>query len=49
MKAGFVYIMASARNGTLYIRATVDLVKRVWEHCNGSAAGFTQSTAASFF
>ena len=41
MKAGFVYIMASGRNGTLYIGATSDLVKRTWEHRNGSVAGFT--------
>jgi len=42
MKPGYVYIMASARNGTLYIGATSDLVKRVWEHRNGSVPGFTR-------
>lgn len=42
MKAGFVYIMASGRNGTLYIGATSDLVKRAWEHRNGLVAGFTR-------
>ena len=41
MKCGFVYIIASGRNGTLYIGATSDLVKRVHEHRNGLAAGFT--------
>ena len=31
-----VYILASQRNGTLYIGVTSDLVKRGWQHrCNG--------------
>jgi putative endonuclease len=42
MKAGYVYIMASARNGTLYIGVASDLVKRVWQHRNGLVAGFTR-------
>lgn len=42
MKSGYVYIMASGRNGTLYIGATSDLVKRVWEHRNDVVAGFTR-------
>ncbi len=41
-KGGFVYIMASGRNGTLYIGVTADLVKRVWQHRNGTADGFTK-------
>jgi putative endonuclease len=41
MKAGFVYIMASRKNGTIYIGVTSDLVKRVWEHRNGVIPGFT--------
>ena len=41
MKAGFVYVMASAKNGTIYIGVTSDLVKRVYEHREGLIAGFT--------
>ena len=37
-----VYILASKRNGTLYIGVTSDLVKRTWEHKNGITGGFTQ-------
>jgi putative endonuclease len=42
MKAGYVYIMASARNGTLYLGSTSDLPKRIWEHRNGVVEGFTR-------
>ena len=42
VKPGFLYIMASRRNGTLYIGATSDLAKRGWEHRNGVVAGFTR-------
>ena len=41
-KPGFVYIMASGRNGTIYLGVTSDLLKRVWEHRNGVVAGFTK-------
>ena len=37
-----VYIMASRRNGTLYVGVTSALVKRVWEHREGLADGFTK-------
>ena len=37
-----VYILASKRNGTLYIGVTSDLVKRIWEHKNDMVEGFTK-------
>ena len=41
MKKYYVYILASRRNGTLYIGITSDLVRRIWEHRNKSNLGFT--------
>lgn len=41
-KPGFVYIMASGRNGTIYIGATSNLAKRVEEHRAGVIDGFTK-------
>ena len=41
-KTYFVYIMASGRNGTLYIGVTSDIIRRVWEHREGVAPGFTK-------
>ena len=43
MKAGFVYIMASGKNGTIYVGSTSDLVRRAYEHREGLADGFTKS------
>ena len=38
----FVYIMASRRNGTLYIGVTSNLVRRVWHHKQDVVEGFTR-------
>jgi putative endonuclease len=37
-----VYILASKRNGTLYIGVTSNLIKRIWEHKNDMVEGFTK-------
>jgi putative endonuclease len=40
--AFYVYILASRRNGTLYIGMTDNLIQRVWMHRNGVLPGFTK-------
>jgi putative endonuclease len=37
-----VYILASQRNGTLYIGVTSNLVQRIWQHKNKLIKGFTE-------
>ena len=41
-KKGYVYILFSQRNGTLYVGVTSNLVKRVYEHKNKFVEGFTK-------
>ena len=38
----YVYIVASQRNGTIYIGSTDNLAKRVWEHKTKAREGFTK-------
>ena len=38
----YVYILASRRNGPLYVGATSDLLRRVYEHKSDFVEGFTK-------
>ena len=42
VKQPCVYILASRRNGTLYLGVTSNLMKRVWQHKSDLADGFTK-------
>jgi putative endonuclease len=41
MKQPCVYILASKRNGTLYVGVTSNLIQRVWQHQQGVIDGFS--------
>ena len=42
MENFYVYILASEKNGTLYIGITSNLIKRIYEHKNNIVKGFTE-------
>ncbi|NML61191.1 GIY-YIG nuclease family protein [Massilia sp. RP-1-19] len=44
-KQSYVYMLSSMRYGTLYIGVTSDLIRRVWQHREGLAGGFTKKYA----
>lgn len=39
----YVYILASRKNGTLYVGVTRDLIRRIYEHKSGVVEGFTKN------
>ena len=41
-RSGYTYILASKRNGSLYVGVTNNLVRRLWEHRFGKVASFTK-------
>jgi len=42
-KPGYVYLMASGRNGTTYLGVTSDLLKRAWQHRNEVIDSFSKT------
>ena len=42
MNTYYIYLMASQKNGTLYLGETNDLPRRVWQHKNDVLEGFTK-------
>ena len=46
-KQFYVYLLASGKNGTLYVGVTSDLVARIWQHKNKVVEGFTSDHEVS--
>jgi len=42
LKKYYVYILSNKKNGTLYVGVTSDLIKRIYQHKDGSIEGFTK-------
>jgi putative endonuclease len=42
MQGGWIYILTNKPNGPLYVGVTSDLARRIWEHREGVADGFTK-------
>jgi putative endonuclease len=47
VKGGFVYLMASRLNGTLYVGVTSNLAQRAYQHREGLIEGFTKEHGCS--
>ena len=43
MKQPAVYLLASKRNGTLYVGVTSNLIQRIWQHKNHAVEGFSKT------
>ena len=41
-KEGYTYILFNRKNGTLYVGATSDLIKRIYQHKNKLIEGFSK-------
>ena len=47
MRPGFVYMMASKRNGTIYLGCSSDLRVRAWQHRNKVIDGFSKENSCT--
>lgn len=49
MKQPAIYLLASKRNGTLYVGVTSNLIQRIWQHKNHMLEGFTKTHKITMF